>query len=409
MNMFTDENGNFVMGRHAKTRGDVEKEILKYCERKKLPFDIAFKEMWDDKLFTSALGAPYDLSINDNLDFELHRAFLVATRYDVHSTDLQRKFKQLLKVESGKELDTKKSDVEFYSGDQICLAVDTSLHRVYQYYKHDMSEADRLKYLEQKSEVMLKVHMDAQRYQTNLELLKSRMRAFTTAIMDPAKGRTVLISVDGEQRREYDKDLDVIYKQLVRNYLTHNAYVVTTVKMVYLPAKACILFNLGMNCPHSKNCTIESKWHVFFTHWCFPCGPQDLNNYDEDKVHPLVACKKFRATWMPCILDSQWQTRSYTRPDMPKMIKARQDKLAQKGGRRGGKGGYRGRGNGRGYGRGSGTSSVSGAPATHGSAPYGGTGDNGSKWPHEHGGRGQQKSGRGRGKKVDPKQEKTQD
>ena len=98
MSMFTDEHGNFVGGRRAKTRGDVEKEILKYCERKKLPFDIAYKEMWDEKRFTSALGAPYDLSIDENLDFELHRAFLAATKYDAHGTDLQRKFKQLLEI-----------------------------------------------------------------------------------------------------------------------------------------------------------------------------------------------------------------------------------------------------------------------------------------------------------------------
>ena len=107
MSMFTDENGNFVGARLAKTRGDVEKEILKYCEQKSLPFDIAFKEMWDDKRFTSALGAPYDLTVEDNSDFELHRAFLVSAKYDAHSSDLQRKFKQMLQVETGKELDSK--------------------------------------------------------------------------------------------------------------------------------------------------------------------------------------------------------------------------------------------------------------------------------------------------------------
>ena len=404
--MFTDENGNFVGGRRAKTRGDVEKEILKYCERKSLPFDIAYKEMWDDKMFTSALGAPYDLSIDENLDFELHRAFLAATKYDAHGTDLQRKFKQLLDVEAGKELDSKKSDVTFSSSAQICLAVDTSLHRVYQYYKHDMSEKDRLKYLEQKSEVMLKVHMDAQRYNTNLELLKSRMRAFTTAIMDPSKGRTVLINLNGKQDRTYDKDINSVYKQLVRNYLTHNAYVVTSVKMLFVPANACILFNLGLNCEHSKNCTDESKWHVFFTHWCIPCGPQNLNEYDEGKVHPLVSCKSFRATWMPCILDSQWQTRAYTRPDMPKMIKARQEKMAQKGGRRGGKGGSRGRGSRGGYGRGNGSSIAHSDTSFNGASS---TADGRGKWPgNDQGARGQQK-GRGRGKKQEPKQEKTQD
>ena len=109
---------------------------------------------------------------------------------------------------------------------------------------------------------------------------------------------------------------------------------------------------------------------------------------------------------MPCILDSQWQTRSYVRPDMPKMIKARQEKMAQKGGRRGGKGGSRGRGSRGGYGRGNGTSivhsdsSIGGSSSTH---------DGRGKWPgNDQGGRGQPK-GRGRGKKQEPKQEKTQD
>ena len=108
MNMFTDENGNFVLGRRARTRGDVEKDILDYCKRKGLAFDIAFKKMWDEKLFTSSLGAPYDLSVDENLDFELHRAFLFGTRFDAHGTDLQRKFKQLLGVDFGKELDSKR-------------------------------------------------------------------------------------------------------------------------------------------------------------------------------------------------------------------------------------------------------------------------------------------------------------
>ena len=262
--MFTDENGNFIVGRRARARGDVEKEILKYCERKHLPFDIAFKQMWDEKLFTTALGAPYDLSVEENIDFELHRAFLFATRFDAQGSDLQRKFKKLLKVETGKELDSKKNDIEFTSGAQVCAAVDASLYRVYEYYKHDMSEKEKLDYLEQKNQVMLKVHMDVQRHNKNLEFLTSRMRAFTSKVIDPGHGRIVEVNLNGQENNVYDKKLNNVYVKLVRNYLNHNAFVLSKVKMLFIPAGACILFNLGLNCEHSKNCTKESQWHVFF-------------------------------------------------------------------------------------------------------------------------------------------------
>ena len=43
MNLMIDENGNFRYGNRAKTRGDVEKDILKYCEKHNVTFDVAWK------------------------------------------------------------------------------------------------------------------------------------------------------------------------------------------------------------------------------------------------------------------------------------------------------------------------------------------------------------------------------
>ena len=187
MRCMLDEDGNssIVFGHRAKAKGDVEKDILKYCEKNGVPFDMAYTKLWENKFFQQSLGIPYDLSIEENLEGELNRALLAAAKHDVHSSDLKRKYKKLLKVDVGKELDSKKQDVEFTSGLQICTAVHASLDRVFQYYKHDMSEKEKLNYCNEMNEVMLKVHMDVQRYEKNLKLVESRMRAFVAEVMRP--------------------------------------------------------------------------------------------------------------------------------------------------------------------------------------------------------------------------------
>ena len=67
--MFDDEEGTFRLGARAMARGDVERKILEYCKKQKLPFDVAFQRMWKEKQFTTALGTPFDLSIEENRDY----------------------------------------------------------------------------------------------------------------------------------------------------------------------------------------------------------------------------------------------------------------------------------------------------------------------------------------------------
>ena len=406
--MLMNSDGEFTFGRRAKTRGDVEGDILKYCKLNKKPFDVAYTEKWENKDFTATLGTPYDLGVDENLESELNRAFLYSVKFDAQGSELKRKFKKLLSVEAGKELDTKKSEIKFTSAMQVCIAVGSSLHRVFLYYEHDMSEQDKIKYLQQKSEVMLKVLMDVHRHELNLELVVSRMRAFTAQTMRPGYGRTVEINLNGKKRNVYDKKLNELYEKEVRRYFNHNTFVVSRIKMIYLPASACIYFNFGMNCDHARNCSEQDKWHKFWTHWCLQCGPQQIYDYDENEVHPLVACKHFRATWAPALIDPNWNNNSYTRPDMPRMIKYRQQNGRGRGRGRGGRGNSRGRGRG-GRGGSNGGYNNNNQSGYHNNNNNNNYQGNNQSW--SQGGNNEKPQGKGRGggsKPQETKKEKTQ-
>ena len=166
--MFDDEEGTWSFGTRAMARGDVERKILEYCKKNKLPFDVAFQKMWKEKQFTTALGAPYDLSIEENRDLQLKRAYLSAIKLDSQYSDLKEQFKTLLGVENGKELDSKRKDVEFSSALQLTIAFQCSLRTFFQYFKFDMSQGDKEKYLEQAQTIMLTLQLDLQRYPQQL-------------------------------------------------------------------------------------------------------------------------------------------------------------------------------------------------------------------------------------------------
>ena len=99
--------------------------------------------------FTTALGTPYDLSIEENRDLQLKRAYLDAIKLDSQYSDLKDKFKELLEVETGKELDSKRKDVEFSSALQLTIAFQCSLRMFFNYFKFGMSQGDKEKYLEE--------------------------------------------------------------------------------------------------------------------------------------------------------------------------------------------------------------------------------------------------------------------
>ena len=166
--MFDDEEGTWSFGARAMARGDVERKILEYCKKNKLPFDVAFQKMWKEKQFTTALGTPYDLSIEENRDLQLKRAYLSAIKLDSQYSDLKEQFKTLLDVENGKELDSKRKDVEFSSALQLTIAFQCSLRTFFQYFKFDMSQGDKEKYLEQAQTIMLTLQLDLQRYPQQL-------------------------------------------------------------------------------------------------------------------------------------------------------------------------------------------------------------------------------------------------
>ena len=392
-----DDNGNFRFGNRARTRGDIEKEILKYCEKHSVTFDVAWKNMWQEKIFVSALGAPYDLSIEENRDIELKRALLYAVRFDAQSSDLKRKCRKELEVDNDKEIDSKRHDVEFSSALQLCTALETSIYRVYEYYKYGMSEKEKVNYLEQSKEVMIMAHMDAQRCEMNLPLVEARFSAYAAELIRPACGREVIYNKNGFQGVKYRKKLVKKYKELVRSYFSHNAYVVSKSVMIFIPSNLCYKYNFGMGCEHSENCSNESKWHVWLTHWCLKCGSQAIAySKEKEKKHPYVACKHFRATWAPTVKDYNWENKKYDRPDMDKLIERRNNLRINSQRGRGGRGGPKGRGTrgrGRGYGR--------GKRFDYGGYDWDYHGDSNNSTPRgAPSGR-----GRGRGKPKEPKQE----
>ena len=321
-----DEDGTSGFLRRTRSKGDVEKEVKKYAKLHNLPFDMAFTQMWEEKHFSATLSAPWDLSVADNLEEELNRAFLTALDEAAHSNALKRKYKKMLEVETGKTLDSKKEDLEFATAMQLATAVQSSLHRCYEYYSNDMSDKEKIAFLERSKKVMLRVHMDVQKFERVLEFITSRMKAFVAEVMRPGYGRTVKVDVNGNSTRSYDKDLVDLYDKKVRSYLTHNEFVVSRHQKVYIPGGACWQFNFGLGCIHAQTCTNEAKLHVIMTHWCICCamGPEDRKGDEEKKVHPMVSCRHFRATWRPTPITPNWDERDFDRPNMEKMIELKQ-------------------------------------------------------------------------------------
>ena len=340
--MFDDEEGTFSFGARAMARGDVERKILDYCKKNKLPFDVAYQKMWKEKKFTTSLGTPFDLSIEENRDLQLKRAYLTSIKLDSQYSDLKEKFTTLLDVENGKELDSKRKDVEFSSGAQLLIAFQCSLRTFFEYFKFDMNQEDKEKFLVQSQTIMLMSQLDLQRYPKQLQFIQNRLKALVTWLFTPGNGRTKVTNVNGKVIFRYDKQLLSKYEELVRGYLNHNAYSLSNVDSQFVVPDLCIAWNLGVNCTYGENCKNLKKWHEFFSHHCFKHGRQAMHLSNNHPSHPLVTCTNFRATWRPVPPPTTSNENSiYERPDMRKT-------LAAKGATAYPYGAYRGRGNYRG-------------------------------------------------------------
>ena len=354
--IFDDEEGTFSLGTRAMARGDVERKIMEYCKKNKLPFDVAYQQMWKEKQFTTALGTPYDLTIEENKDLQLKRAYLSSIKLDSQYSDLKEKFITLLDVENGKELDSKRKDVEFSSSLQLIIAMQSALRTFYNYFKFDMIMEDQEKYLFQSQTVMLMLQLDLQRYPKQLQFIHNRLRALTSWLFTPSNGRTKVTNVNGNVKFRYDKDLLKKYQEIVRGYLNHNAYSLSNVESQFVVPDLCIAWNLGVNCTYAENCKNLRKWHEFFSHHCMGHGREALHLPLDQPRHPLVTCTDFRATWKPVPPPPTGNTNTnYERPDIRKMYATRSSTAAPYFGAFRGRGGYRGRGRGgRGRGRGRG-------------------------------------------------------
>ena len=361
--MFDDEEGTFRFGARAMARGDVERKILEYCKKHKLPFDVAFQRMWKEKQFTTALGTPFDLSIEENRDLQLKRAYLNSIKLDSQYSDLKSKFTTLLDVENGKELDSKRKDVEFSSGLQLVIAFQSALRSAYQYFQHDMRVQDQELFLQQAQTITLMLSLDLQRYPSQLQFIENRLQELVAWIFTPSTGRTKRTNVNGKSIVEYDKQLLSKYNELVRGYLNHNAYAMSNGESDFVGPDLCIDWNLGVNCTFGENCENLKKWHEFFSHHCMKHGRPVLHRRIDHPRHPLVECKQFRATWKPVPPPQAGvDNMTFTRPDIRKVLQARANNNNNynnnnygfgtgrgRGNYRGrGKGGYRGRGRGRG-------------------------------------------------------------
>ena len=353
--MFDDEEGAFRFGARAMARGDVEKKILEYCKKNQIPFDVAYAKMWKEKKFTTALGTPYDLSIEENKELQLKRSYLDSIRLDSQYSDIKQKFSTVLEVETGKELDSKRKDVEFSSSLQLIIATQSALRTAYNYFRYDMSMEEREKYLREAGTVMMMLELDLQRYPTQLRFIESRVQAFVAWIFTPKNGRTKITNINGKVTISCDKKLIIKYNELVRGYLNHNVYAAGEAESPFVVPDLCIAYNLGVNCTFGENCKNLKKWHEFFTHWCVRHGRPALHKPLNTPRHPLVTCKHFRATWKPVppppnAIDNN----TYERPDIRKFVANRATRPGFDSSR--GRGGFRGRGGrgGRGRGRGRG-------------------------------------------------------
>ena len=354
--IFDDEEGTFSLGTRAMARGDVERKIMEYCQKNKLPFDVAYQKMWKEKKFTTALGTPYDLSIEENKDLQLKRAYLSSIKLDSQYSDLKEKFMTLLDVENGKELDSRRKDVEFSSSLQLIIAMQSALRTFYNYFKFDMTMEDQEKYLSESQTIMLMLQLDLQRYPKQLQFIHNRLRALISWIFTPSNGRTKVTNVNGSVKFRYDKDLLNKYQEIVRGYLNHNAYSLSNVESQFVVPDLCIAWNLGVNCTFAENCKNLRKWHEFFSHHCMGHERDALHLPIDNPRHPLVTCTDFRATWKPVPPPPTANANNtYERPDIRKMTATRSGNPGMYFGPFRGRGGYRGRGRGgRGRGRGRG-------------------------------------------------------
>ena len=294
--MFDDEDGTFRFGARAMARGDVERKILEYCKKKKLPFDVAYQQMWKEKKFTTALGTPFDLSIEENRELQLKRAYLNSIKLDSQYSDIKDRFTTLLDVEAGKELDSKRKDVEFSSALQLIIAFQSALRTIYQYLKHDMLDEDKEKFLSQAQTISLMLQLDLQRYPSYLQFIENRLQALIAWVFTPGRGRTKITNVNGKVKIRYDIPLIGKYDELVRGYLNHNAYALSNAHSHFVSPDLCIDWNLGTNCTFGENCKNLKKWHEFFAHHCFKHGRPTLHRATDTPQHPLVTCQEFRAT-----------------------------------------------------------------------------------------------------------------
>ena len=323
------------------------------CKQHDLPYDEGFKLVWKSNKFKTSLTEMYDLSVDDNRTLFMQRSFLKSHKKDVKSIDLKSKYKKMLKVESKEKLISKAELVEFNSPQQILVAAQNGLNTCYEYYKYDMSKDDKVKYLEESVEVMLKLNLDLIRYIDLIDIIVEALKLFLEKIIDPAYGRTSVFNENGKfVRNEYDKKLNELYDNEVRNNFKSNTNVVLKEGGNCIHGAPCWYFNFGLACPHAPLCMNEGLMHIALSHFCLKCGKQD--DINKGKEHALVECPQFRATWMPRAIGNDWSTRVYSRPIMAELIKkAAESKRARENRNRGNNRNGRGDGNGR-NGRGNG-------------------------------------------------------
>ena len=229
--------------------------------KKILTFDVAYQKMQKEKQFTTSLGTPYDLSIEENRELQLKRSYLDSVKLDSQHSDLKDKFiiKTLLEVEAGKELDSKRKDVAFSSSLQLIIAFQSSSRTCYRNFMHDMPLEDKEKYLSEAQTISLMLQLDLQRYPTQLQFIENRLNALISQIFTPSNGRTKVTNVNGNVKFEYDKQLLTKYGELVRGYLNHNAYALSNTESHFVVPDLCIQWNLGTNCTFAENCSNLQK------------------------------------------------------------------------------------------------------------------------------------------------------
>ena len=291
----------------------------------------------------------YDLNIEENRMVIFQRAFFDAIKYETDSVESKSSLRKILKIESKEKLISKSDLVEFNSSEQLASTAQMAFNNIYKYFKFDMTMEERCLYLEQSSMVMLKLNLDLSKFSKLFMVIVARLKLFFTTIVRPGYGRTITVNTNGNTTTSYNKDLVNLYEKLVRAHLIANVNVVLRGSISCISNGPCILYNLGLDCNHYPLCDNDNVIHVKLSHFCLQCGRS--NNQEISKDHPLVECIKFRATWRPCALESDWNTRTFTRPKMADILKKKQEAVRRRressfrGGRgRGRPGGGRGRG-----------------------------------------------------------------